>query len=145
MGDSFFNEGTENTGGYQPIYHGIPVESDKRRIEKTESKEGRVIFTGKDLTQKRRDRIAVYALVLSALSIFCIFFTNGYLVSMAGLLLSARALNIGTSRRKTVFAAVICSIMAILLYIMCVAARPVLQDMKWYLVFMDTVGKYWPL
>ena len=145
MENSFFDEEVSESGGYQPIYHGAPVAEDKRREEKTESKAGMVILTGKDLTDKKRDRMAIYALLISFLGIFCVLFTNGFLVSMLGLLLAARAFNTGTILRKTATAAVICSVTAIVMYIICVAARPFLQDMDWYVNFMNDVGKYWPL
>ncbi len=149
MGSSFFDD-EENgigfeSGGYQPIYHGAPVAEDKRREERVESKQGKVVLTGKDLTEKRRDRVPVYALLLGLLSIFCIFFSNGYLISMLGLLIAARAFNSGTARKKTAVAAVICCVLAILLYIICVAAKPILMDMEWYNNFMDGIGRYWPL
>jgi hypothetical protein len=145
MGGSFLDEDDNDESGYQPIYHGAPVAQDKRREEKVESKEGRVILTGKDLTDRKRDRMPIYSLIISFLSIFCILFTNGYLVSMLGLLLAARAFNMGTARRRTATAAVICSVTAIVLYIICVAAKPLLQDLEWYNIFMERVGRYWPL
>ena len=89
--------------------------------------------------------MAVYALLIGILAIFCVLFTNGYLVSMLGLLLAARAFNTGTIRRRTATAAVICCVLAVFMYIICVAAKPLLQDMGWYVSFMNSVGKYWPL
>ena len=145
MKNSFFDEDNIDSGGYQPIYLGAPTAEDKRRDEKVESKAGKVVFTGKDLSDRKRDRMPVYALIVSFLGIFCVLFTNGYLVSMLGLLLAARAFNTGTIRKKTTIAAVICSVLAIFLYIICVAAKPFLQDMEWYINFMNGVGKYWPL
>ena len=145
MSNSFFDDDVSDSGGYQPIYHGTPVAEDLRREEKVESKAGRVILTGKDLTDEKRDRIPVYALLLGILSIFCIFFTNGYLISMLGLLLAARAFNMGTARRRVAVAAVIACVLSITLYIICVAAKPILMDLDWYNVFMDSIGKYWPL
>ena len=64
---------------------------------------------------------------------------------MLGLLIAARAFNMGTARKKTAVAAVISCVLAILLYIICVAAKPILMDMEWYNRFMDSIGKYWPL
>ena len=98
MGESNFDGDISESGGYTPIYHGAPVAEDKRRDEKVESREGKVILTGKDLSDKKRDRMAVYALIIGFLAIFCILFTNGYLISMLGLLLAARAFNTGTVR-----------------------------------------------
>ena len=143
--NSYFDEDTGGSGGYTPIYHGAPVAEDKWRDEKVESKAGKVILTGRDLSDKKRDRMAVYALIISILAIFCVLFTNGYLVSMLGLLLAARAFNTGTVRRKTATAAVICCVLAAFMYIICVAARPILQDTEWYNSFMNSVGRYWPL
>ena len=144
MSNSFFDEANESEG-YKPIYHGAPVAEDKRRDEKVESKEGMLVLTGKDMSDRKRDRMSVYALIISILSIFCILFPNGYLISMLGLLLAARAFNSGTAKRKTATAAVICCVLATFMYIICVAAKPYLQDMEWYVNFMENIGKYWPL
>ena len=146
LGNSFFEDQfdmDEVTSGFQPIYHGDTQHG--RREEKVESKEGRVILKGVDMSQKRIDRLSTYALLLGILSIFCVLLDNGYLISMIGLLLAARAFYSGTKRMKTTYAAVCCSVLAILLYIIAVAARPLLQDYIWYQKFVELVGAYWPL
>ena len=141
MRNSFFDEDGEFVGGgYEPIYHGAPTAQGKRREERVESKEGRVVFSGKDLTDKRRDRLPLYALILGILSVFCIFFTNGYLISMLGLLVDAHALNKGTQRKNLAMAAALCCGISILLYIVCVAAKPLLADMDWYINMMEKVN-----
>lgn len=140
MGESFFDEdGNLNIGAYEPIYNGVPAASALRREERKESREGRIVFSGKDLTDSRRGRLPIYALILGILSIFCVFFTNGYLISVLGLLIDAHALNKGTKRTKMAAAAAICCALSILLYIVCVAAKPLLADMPWYVFFMEKV------
>ncbi len=142
MGESFFDEnGNLSSGAYEPIYNGAPSAADKRREEYSESKEGRVIFTGKDLSDRKRDNLPIYALILGILSLFCIFFTNGYLISVLGLLIDAHALNKGTKRQKTAMAAAIFCGLAILMYIVCVAAKPMLSDMDWYINLMEGVDR----
>lgn len=142
ISSSFFDEDGRgfNGGAYEPIYHGTPAVQGSRREERVESKEGRVVFGDKDLTDRRRDRLPVYALILGILSIFCVFFTNGYLISVLGLLVDAHALNKGTAKQRTAMAAAICCGMAILMYIVCVAAKPLLSDMGWYINMMEKVN-----
>ena len=140
MGESFFDEnGDLSTGAYEPIYNGMPAAQDARREERVESKEGRVVFTGKDITDRKRDVLPIYALILGILSIFCIFFINGYLISVLGLLIDAHALNKGTRRQRTAMAAAVLCALAILMYIVCVAAKPLLSDMGWYINLMEKV------
>ena len=142
MGESFFDEnGNLSSGAYEPIYNGAPTAPEKRREEYSESKEGRVIFTGRDLTDRKRDNLPIYALILGILSIFCVFFTNGYLISVLSLLIDAHALNKGTRRQKTAMAAAIFGGLAILMYIVCVAAKPMLSDMDWYINLMEGVDR----
>ena len=85
------------------------------------------------------DRLPFYALVLGILSLLCVFFSNGYLISMLGLLIDAHALNKGTRKQRTATAAAICCALSILIYIVFVAARPLLADMPWYIVFMEKI------
>ena len=142
MGDSFFDEnGGFAGGGFEPVYNGAPVSKEKRRKERMESKAGRFVLTGEDETDKRRDRLPVYALLLGILSILCVFFANGYLISMLGLLVDAHALNKGTKRQKTAVAAAVCCAVAILIYIVCVAARPLLSDMPWYVNMIEKINR----
>jgi hypothetical protein len=142
MGESLFDEnGNLNTGAYEPIYNGVPAAAATWREKRAESKEGRIVFSGKDLTDKRRDRLPVYALILGILSIFCVFFTNGYLISVLGLLIDAHALNRGTKRMTLAAVAAVCCCLAILLYIVCVAAKPLLSDMGWYMNLMHLVDR----
>ena len=83
------------------------------------------------------DRLPLYALILGILSLFCVFFSNGYLISMLGLLIDAHALNKGTRKQRTATAAAICCALSILIYIVFVAARPLLADMPWYMFVME--------
>ncbi len=148
MGENRFDNfdiDTENEKGLSPIYHGIPTKEEHRREVKEESKEGRYTFTGKNMSKARVNRMAYYALAFGILSIFTILLDNGYLVSLLGLWFSVRAINKDTEKVGICYAAITCSILAILLYIICVAAKPLLQDMLFYQRFMDVIGRYWPL
>ena len=142
MKNSYFDENGNFSGGrgYEPIYNGVPVSADMRREEHKGAKAGRFVLTGEDETDKKRDRLPVYALILGILSILCVFFNNGYLISMLGLLIDAHALNKGTNRQKTATAAAICCALAILIYIVCVAARPLLSDMAWYVNMIERIN-----
>ena len=147
MGNSFFDDYDvgDSGEGFQPIYNGRRTDDNDRRVEKVESKEGRVVLNGKDIPMIKIDRLATYGLILGILSIFCVLFDNGYLISMLALLMEAKAINSGTKRKRTVNAAVACCVIAIVLYIFCIAVKPLLADMHWYQVFIGIVDKYWPL
>lgn len=142
MKNSFFDEDGNLAGGaYEPIYNGAPAAAQTRREEHVESKGGRYVLTGKDITDRKRDNLPIYALILGILSVFCVFFTNGYLISIMGLLIDAHALNKGTKRRTLAMIAAVCCLLAIIMYIVCIAAKPLLADMGWYMNIMEKVDR----
>ena len=140
VGASFFND-DDIGGGYEPVYNGSHTSAVKQRRESKGTMDGRMIFSGVDITEKKRDELPVYALLLGILSIFCIFFENGYFVSLLGLLIDAYALNKGTKRRKVAMAAAICCATAVVLFIVFVSAKPLLQEVGWYIDLTEKIER----